>query len=385
MSLFERIQNKRYDLQEAPIDDKGNITPEPGEIKKSEKIVKKFIKKQKKDKLSNQEISRRRSAETTRGDAINRSIGTSGSTEGAGGANTGTTQPKKPKITGDVTRAPKVNQADVSKKAKEFTKEIEKKRVKKLAPIDLNKPTKRVDLRKVDKKISRKRPSNAPSLADIKQKIDVKNPVEIGKTGPKPVKGTVLKVSEPSKITGSMKQSGMQQGVPQGFERIKKTSKKSVDGLNPEAKKIMSKQVSTDELLGNKKEIEKKIVNNTKNTTKPSLWSRTKSKLKDIHNWMKSDYRRTSGAGKYKNVTKNIYKNTLRGNTIRNINKVLPGRYKVLAAIATGAYLYSRGNKKDPGAAGAGGGPKKYYGANPKLKLDMKGSPPPPKAKESKK
>ena len=38
----------------------------------------------------NQEISRRRSAETTRGDAINRSLGTSGSTEGAGGANTGT-------------------------------------------------------------------------------------------------------------------------------------------------------------------------------------------------------------------------------------------------------------------------------------------------------
>jgi len=48
MSLFERLKNKRYDLQEAPIDDKGNITPEPGEIKKSEKIVKKFIKKQKK-------------------------------------------------------------------------------------------------------------------------------------------------------------------------------------------------------------------------------------------------------------------------------------------------------------------------------------------------
>ena len=53
MSLFERIKNKRYDLQEAPIDDKGNITPEPGEIKKSEKIVKKFIKKQKKEENKN--------------------------------------------------------------------------------------------------------------------------------------------------------------------------------------------------------------------------------------------------------------------------------------------------------------------------------------------
>ena len=258
-----------------------------------------------------------------------------------------------------------VKQSEQSKKAKEFTDNINQK----------NKNYRSI----------KKRLSNAPSYADVKAKIDAKNPVEMGKTGPKPVKGTVLKVSEPSKITGSMKQSGMQQGVPQGFERIKKTSKKSVDGLNPEAKKIMSKQISADELLGNKKEIEKKIVNNTKNTTKPSLWSRTKSKLKDIHNWMKSDYRRTSGKGITKNITRNTYKNTLRGNTIRNINKVLPGRYKVLAAIATGAYLYSRGNKKDAGAAGAGGGPKKYYGANPKLKLDMKGSPPPPKAKESKK
>ena len=52
-----------------------------------------------KNKAFNQEISRRRSAETTRGDAINRSLGTSGSTEGAGGANTGTRvnkiEPKK--------------------------------------------------------------------------------------------------------------------------------------------------------------------------------------------------------------------------------------------------------------------------------------------------
>tara|TARA_S200000501_G_scaffold152009_1_gene143337 strand:- start:44 stop:1873 length:1830 start_codon:yes stop_codon:yes gene_type:complete len=49
-----------------------------------------------KNKKFDQEISRRRSAETTRGDAINRSMGTSGSTEGAGGANTGI-KPKKGK------------------------------------------------------------------------------------------------------------------------------------------------------------------------------------------------------------------------------------------------------------------------------------------------
>ena len=42
MSLFEKIKNKRYNLQEAPIDDKGNITSGPGEIEKSKKILKKF-------------------------------------------------------------------------------------------------------------------------------------------------------------------------------------------------------------------------------------------------------------------------------------------------------------------------------------------------------
>ena len=142
MSLFERLKNKRYDLQEAPIDDKGNITPGPGEVEKSKKILKKFVKKQKKienkniksnqqqgDKLL-QDINKRKSADLTRADAINRSMGTSGSTEGAGGANTGTTPPK-PKITGDVATTKTVNQAEVSKQAKEFTNKINKQRVEK--------------------------------------------------------------------------------------------------------------------------------------------------------------------------------------------------------------------------------------------------------------
>ena len=107
---------------------------------------------------------------------------------------------------------------------KEFGKQIEKKRVKKLAPIDLKKSTERVDLRKVKTTTSRKRPSNAPSLADVKKKIDIKNPVEMGKTGPKPVKGTVLKVGKG------------------GFERVRKTKVSAPGGLNPEAQKILKKQ-----------------------------------------------------------------------------------------------------------------------------------------------
>ena len=100
MSLFERLKNKRYDLQEA-IDDKGNITPEPGDKAIEKSIVRNIKKKQVKisksekqnisknkaagDKLL-QDINKRKSADLTRADAINRAMGTSGSTEGAGGA-----------------------------------------------------------------------------------------------------------------------------------------------------------------------------------------------------------------------------------------------------------------------------------------------------------
>ena len=94
MSLFERLNNKRYDLQEA-IDDKGNITPEPGDIAKEKSIVRNVKKKQirlnknqKKIIKSNtkegdkllQDINKRKSADLTRADAINRSMGSSGST-----------------------------------------------------------------------------------------------------------------------------------------------------------------------------------------------------------------------------------------------------------------------------------------------------------------
>ena len=133
MSLFEKLKNKRYDLQEAPIDDKGNITPEPGEVEKSKKIVKKFVSKQKRIERKNiksntqqgdkllQDINKRKSADLTRADAINRSMGTSGSTEGAAGAG-GTATKTKPK-----TKTKTIDQAEVSKKAKKFTKEINKK------------------------------------------------------------------------------------------------------------------------------------------------------------------------------------------------------------------------------------------------------------------
>ena len=86
-----------------------------------------------------------------------------------------------------------------------------------------------------------------------------------------------------------------------------------------------------------------------------------------------ANYRRTSGSGllkpdnlgvlaKDKNITRNIFKNTIRGNTFRTINKFLPGKYKALAALATGTYLATRPKK---GTGGGAGGKKdvKYYKA----------------------
>ena len=45
MSLFEKLNNKRYNLHEA-IDEKGNITPEPGDKAIEKSILRNIKKKQ---------------------------------------------------------------------------------------------------------------------------------------------------------------------------------------------------------------------------------------------------------------------------------------------------------------------------------------------------
>ena len=168
MSLFEKIKNKRYDLQEA-IDDKGNITPEPGDkaieksiVRRQRKINKKKSQnqnrniktnKQEGDKLL-QDINKRKSADLTRADAFRRAYGTSGSTEGAGGANTDTIPVKTTtpvKITGNVDskkaelytkkinaanpKRPEYVKKDVYKGAEEITKKINPKQSRPLGQL----------------------------------------------------------------------------------------------------------------------------------------------------------------------------------------------------------------------------------------------------------
>jgi len=458
MSLFEKLNNKRYDLHEA-IDEKGNITPEPGDKAIEKSILRNIKKKQSRtisqnkaagDKLL-KDINKKLSASTTKGDQARSlySIG-DGSTIGTP---EGTT----------ATKTKTVKQSEVSKKAKEFTKKINKKRTGSFDDVtgegQVKYPKNRKDLiakRKeygIDRKgnisdagvkryaqktkqlssgsnlpvtptqkeldlakkravggtpiknkagkvigtttgkyggnLPRKRPSNAPSLAQIKAKIDAKNP-----TYTSPITGGKLPLKDPDlkrmssadrkiyqKIKDTTPSGGMPKGtvLPDGTIKPKLPRKvyvktpKSVafpQGLKPVdtktkegeklARKITKKFVTDKELLtGEKPKPYKPPVNNKSK----NLFSRIKGFAKKFHQKMTQDagFRRTSGSGRLMkdtlggiardvNKTRHIYKNTIRGNTFRLLNKVLPGHYKTLAAAGLIAYgLSNRGKNKDDG------------------------------------
>ena len=474
MSLFEKLNNKRYDLHEA-IDEKGNITPEPGDKAIEKSILRNIKKKQSRtisqnkaagDKLL-KDINKRLSASTTRGDQARSqySIG-DGSTIGTP---EGTT----------ATKTKTVKQSEVSKQAKEFTKKINKKRtgsfddvtgegqvkypknrkdliakrkeygidrkgnisdagVKRYAQktkqlssgsnLPVTPTQKELDLAKkravggtpiknkagkvigtttgkYGGKLSRKRPSNAPSLAQIKAKIDAKNP-----TYKSPLTGGQLpnigspesqvKRLDPKKYKELMKLKGIKspyyQGtvLPDGTIIPKFSSKprkvyvktpksqafplglKPVDTKTKEGEKIarnVTKKFVTDKelLTGEKPKQYKPPVNNKSK----NVFSRIKGFAKKFHQKMTQDagFRRTSGSGRLMkdtlggiardvNKTRHIYKNTIRGNTFRLLNKALPGHYKTLAAAGLIAYgLSNRGKKKDEGKGNNVAIPKNPY------------------------
>ena len=475
MSLFEKIKNKRYDLQEA-IDEKGNITPEPGDKAIEKSILRNIKKKQNRtisqnkaagDKLL-KDINKRLSASTTRGDQARSqySMG-DGSTIGTPEGST-------------ATKTKTVKQSEVSKKAKEFTKKINKKRTGSFDDVtgegQVKYPKNRKDLiakRKeygIDRKgnisdagvkryaqktkqlssgsnlpvtptqkelelakkravggtpiknkagkvigtttgkyggkLSRKRPSNAPSLAQIKAKIDAKNPTyKSPLTGGKlPNIGTPesqIRRNDPKGYKELMKMKKKLKGVkspyyqgtvlPDGTIKPKLPSKvlvktpKSIafpQGLKPIdtktkegekiARKITKKFVTDKELLtGEKPKQYKPPVNNKSK----NVFSRIKGFAKKFHQKMTQDagFRRTSGSGRLMkdtlggiardvNKTRHIYKNTIRGNTFRLLNKALPGHYKTLAAAGLIAYgLSNRGKKKDEGKGNNVAIPKNPY------------------------
>ena len=349
MSLFEKLKNKRYDLQEAPIDDKGNITPEPGEIKKSEKIVKKFIKKQKKVEQKNiktnkqkgdkllQDINKRKSADLTRADAINRSMGTSGSTEGAAGANTGTTPPK-PKITGDVVTNKGVNQAEVSKKAQEFTKKVNKERIVKQKNIFGGEDDVKTK-RRVGSTTSRgtRTKTKTPAVSG-QQKLNLGG--DVTKKTPTP------RLSKSGEVVTDLRTIG---------RKPRKIRKRRVDAKPPKPEKMV---VAKDPVKGGFKKVgattkqgrevlKKQYVSTAKlldptpkpkpPTTKPNLFTRIKDFVKGEPK-IPGDYNLVRGTtDKPLSVTRKVYKGKL--GAVRKFVDKLPRRYKIAgtALIATAA------------------------------------------------
>ena len=147
MSLFERLQDKRFNLQEKKVKKSfpsGSFDP----ANQEGKFVKNEAGKNLNQKNLNQEINKRLSASTTKGDQARALYGTEGgSTEGSGGAATTTKpykSPSKKKVKEIMDRSTlnklkkgqmpsiesgstKVTQSDVSKKAQDFTKKVNEK------------------------------------------------------------------------------------------------------------------------------------------------------------------------------------------------------------------------------------------------------------------
>ena len=207
MSLFEKLNNKRYDLQEKRKKSfpSGSFDPANQEGKFVENERNKNIKNEKpevgrttynKNKKLNQQISQRRSAETTRGDAINRALGGTSSTEGTGGANTGTATYKPPS----------------KKKVKEIMNRSTLKKLEKGQGVNVNKSssptiTGNVDSKKAELYTKKINAAN-PKRPEYVKKDVYKGAEEITKKiNPKQSRplGQLVKKTKPSKTSVSGK------------------------------------------------------------------------------------------------------------------------------------------------------------------------------------
>ena len=428
MSLFEKIQNRRYDLQEA-IDDKGNITPEPGDIAKEKSIVRNIKKKQKKFNLTNVTSSGRVKAtsdilKSGSGEASksqkdfaskfspknlsktlsqttsdpNKSTMISGksdetvirTTKATGDEGQFRRNANRTKITGDVIpkkdlpKTKVVNQADVSKQAQEFTKKVNKERIIKQGNIfggeDEVKPKRRVGSTKSRGTRTKTKTTTIPG----QQKLNLGG--DVTKKTPKPRLSKSGEVVTDLRTTGRKprnirkRPSNTKPPKPEKMVIAKDPIKggfKKVGATTTAGREVIKKSVSTDELLKGQSSYDKRYKKeykkafNNKGKSGKTLFQRikdigrtSKKYLGKAHQFMIKDagFRKTSEfAGYGRNITKNTFKNTMRGNTLRTINKYLPGKYKALAAIVAGTYLATRGKKGSGG--GASGGGKKFYKA----------------------
>jgi len=381
MSLFERIQNRRYDLQEG-IDDKGNITPNPGDKKVEKSIVRNYNKKQKKFNQTNvtsssrvkatsdilktgskPTLSQQKTADNVLGNLnrffTDKSDSDTLKTKSTGDEGQFKGKPKKFKITGDVSdRAPKVNQADVSKKAKEFTKKINKERIVKQKNIFGGEDTVKTK-KKTSSLTSRGTRTKTPAVPGQKKlklgtytkgKVLPKQTLKPGgviktdlrtvpkkyprgqrpKMSPAELKKVVKQASKPEKMVVAP------DPVKGGFREVGATTKTG--------KNVLKTAISTDDLIN---------PNSSKPQPKPkNLFGRIKGRIKGFYsNPEKSDFRtnRKSLDGSF-STTRNVYKGKT-GAVKKFFDKMPRGNRRAaltIAAIAGAGMLAKRALSPTP-------------------------------------
>ena len=419
MSLFERIQNRRYDLQEA-IDDKGNITPEPGDIAKEKSIVRNIKKKQKNINKTNVTSSSRVKATSdiikSSGGATSRQKdfakqfdpknlsktlakttsdpkgetlvkGTSDeklirTTKPTGDEGSFRRNARRTKITGDVIpkkNLPKtkgVNQADVSKKAKEFTKKINKERIVKQKNIFGGEDTVKTK-KKTSILTSRGTRTKTPAVPGQKKlklgtytkgKVQPKQTLKPGgviKTDLRTVKKKYPRGQSTKMSSAELKKVQKQASKPEKMVTVKDPVKggfREVGATTKQGKNVLKtkQSVSTDDLIN---------PNSSKPQPKPkNLFGRIKGRIKDFYsNPEKSDFRtnRTSSDGSF-STTRNVYKGKT-GAVKKFFDKIPRGNRRAaytIAAIAGAGMLAKRALSPTPKVV-----EKQYYTKPVKLTL----------------
>ena len=409
MSLFERIQNKRYDLQEG-VDDKKNITPNPGDAAKEKSILRNYNKKQKKINQTNVTSSGRVKATSdilkTSGGATSRqkdfaklfdpknlsktlaktTSDPKGETLVKGTSDEKlirTTKPtsdegqfrrnaKRTKITGDVIpkkdlpKTKVVNQADVSKQAQEFTKKVNKERIIKQGNIfggeDEVKPKRRVGSTKSRGTRTKTKTTTIPG----QQKLNLGG--DVTKKTPKPRLSKSGEVVTDLRTTGRKprnirkRPSNTKPPKPEKMVTVKDPVKggfKEVGATTKQGRKVLrtKKFVSTAKLLD--------PTPKPKPSTKPNLFSRIKNFVKGEPK-IPGDYNLVRGTKDQPlSVTRKVYKGKL--GAVRKFVDKLPRKYKLAgtALIATAAAVPSIKKAFAPKPE-----KKSYTVANKTLKLD---------------
>lgn len=381
MNLFEKIQNKRYDLQEkkefsknSDGSDKNIIkpkkgeaartkklinqkikditSPKPGEADASQEVVNKFkretnISKEAQKNLDDIGKKTKIDANTVRDfkkkisnikklgyDPDAPSSQLSGETketmfrkgQSATDDEKSFRRNARRQITGDTG----VNQADVSKRAKKFSKSIDAKRLK------------------------LKSEKEAKS-----QQRKIKKQLAPGEIGPKQKEVRPAKRRKPSKTPTQLSKDYQQKNMitvrddkTGGFKRVEKTSKAG--------RRAAKNFADTSQLVDSSKNI-------SKTKTKTNLFTKIKNFVKPK---VPGDFKVTRGPGNNPtSITRKLYKGKLGG--ARKIIDKLPGRYKAagLGLIATTAYLASRG-KGNASPVSASTTKKKYTASDKTLFLD---------------